>query len=135
SIAYGADGTPAFTLVPETSLKFKGDNVSGKIGLDYKSSADTLLYANYSRGYRGSSFNAQAFFDPSEVSVAKPETVDAFEIGAKTQLLDRRLTLDTSAFYYLYHNQQFVNVDSVTGAATLINIDRSRIYGAEAELR
>jgi iron complex outermembrane receptor protein len=28
-----------------------------------------------------------------------------------------------------------VNVDSVTGAATLINIDRSRIYGAEFELR
>jgi iron complex outermembrane receptor protein len=135
SIAYGADGTPAFTIIPDTRLSFKRDNVSGKVGLDFKPSRDTLLYANYGRGYRGSSFNAQAFFDPSEVSVAKPETIDAFEVGAKTQLLDRRITLDTSAFYYIYHNQQFVNVDSVTGAATLINIDRSRIYGAEAELR
>jgi iron complex outermembrane receptor protein len=80
------------------------------------------------------SFNAQAFFDPSELSVAKPEGVDAFELGAKTQFADRRITLNMAGFYYKYKNQQFINVDPGTAAQTLLNIPSSRIMGGEAEL-
>jgi iron complex outermembrane receptor protein len=39
-----------------------------------------------------------------------------------------------AAFYYDYRNQQFINVDPTTAAQTLLNIPKSRIYGAEAEL-
>ncbi|CDO34198.1 TonB-dependent receptor (fragment) [Novosphingobium sp. KN65.2] len=39
-----------------------------------------------------------------------------------------------AAFYYDYRNQQFINVDPSTAAQTLLNIPKSRIYGAEAEL-
>jgi len=134
SDAFGVDGVLVATLIPSTNRSFKGDNLSGKIGLDFKPSNTVLLYGNYSRGYRARSFNAQAFFDLSEVSVAKPETVDAFEIGAKTQLFDRRVTFNTAAFYYTYKNQQFISVDPATAAQNLINADKSRIYGAEIEL-
>ena len=134
SDAFGVDGQFIATLIPLTNLAFKDDNLSGKIGIDYKPSRDLLLYASYSRGYRGRSFNAQAFFDPSETSVAKPETIDAFEMGAKSQLFDRRVTLNLSGFYYRYQNQQFVNIDPNTTAQTLINVERSRIYGGELEM-
>ncbi|MFZ5707535.1 MAG: TonB-dependent receptor domain-containing protein [Pseudomonadota bacterium] len=92
-----------------------------------------MIYASYSRGYRAPSFNAQAFFDPSEASVAKPETIDAFEGGAKLQLADRRITLNLAGFYYLYKNQQFINVSPQTAAQTLVNVDKSRIFGGEVE--
>jgi iron complex outermembrane receptor protein len=134
SKALGADGLLAVPLLPPSSQKFNADKVTGKIGVDFKINPDFLLYAKYSRGYRGASFNAQAFFAPDEVTVAKPETVDAFEIGAKTQLANRRVTLNTAAFYYEYHNQQFINVDPNTAIQTLVNVDRSRIYGGEIEL-
>lgn len=134
STARGVDDVDLFVTIPPTDSRFTTNNLSGKLGLDYKTPAGTLLYANYSRGYRASSFNAQAFFDPSEVSIAKPESIDAFEVGAKTRFLDRRVTLNTAAFYYIYNNQQFINVDPVTIATTLINVDRSRIFGAELEL-
>ena len=39
-----------------------------------------------------------------------------------------------AAFYYDYRNQQFINVDPDTAAQTLLNIAKSRIYGAEADL-
>jgi iron complex outermembrane receptor protein len=102
--------------------------------VDIMPADDVLLYANYSRGYRAPSFNGQAFFDPSEASVANAETVDAFELGWKTQFAGRSVTFNGAAFYYRYSNQQFINVDPATAAQTLVNIDRSRIFGAEAEL-
>ena len=134
SDAIGADGVLVAHLLPSPDLRVKNNNLSGKIGIDYKIDRDTLLYANYSRGYRARSFNAQAFFDPSEASVAKPETIDAFEGGAKMQFADRRVTLNVAGFYYLYKNQQFISISPLTAAQTLVNLDRSRIYGGEAEL-
>ena len=134
SDALGPNRVLVATLIPPTSLSYKKTNVSGKIGLDYKLADDRLLYANFSRGYRANSFNAQAFFDPSEVSVAKPETVDAFEVGIKSQWADRRVTLNAAAFSYKYTNQQFLNIDPNTAAQTLLNLPESRITGAELEL-
>ncbi|HTH29535.1 MAG TPA: TonB-dependent receptor [Sphingobium sp.] len=134
SDVFGVQGGLTATLIPPLALSYSVDKLSGKVGVDVKPSRDVLLYANYSRGYRAPSFNAQAFFDPSEASVAKAETVDAFELGWKTQLADRRITFNGALFYYNYSNQQFINVNPNTAAQTLVNIDKSRIFGAEAEL-
>jgi|CXWL01.1.fsa_nt_gi iron complex outermembrane receptor protein len=134
SDALGPNGVLVVNLIPNSALHYKKNNLSGKIGVDYKLDGGNLLYANYSRGYRANSFNAQAFFDPSELSVAKPESVDAFELGAKTQFADRRVTLNMAGFYYKYRNQQFININPATAAQTLENIPRSRILGGEAEL-
>lgn len=119
---------------PAQPLSYGISNLSGKIGFDFNLSPDNLIYATYSRGFRAPSFNAQAFFDPSELNVAEAEEVDSFEIGAKNQFADRAVTLNLAAFYYKYRNQQFINVDPTTAAQTLLNIPRSRIWGGEAEL-
>ena len=91
-------------------------------------------FASYSRGYRASGFNAQAYFDVAEANVAKPETIDAFELGAKARLLDRKLELSATAFTYIYRNQQFLSVNPANAAQNLVNLARSRIYGAEVEI-
>ena len=117
-----------------TSRHFSTNNVSGKIGLDFKTQGGTLLYASYSRGYRGGSFNGQAYFSPQELSITKPEKVTAYEVGSKASLLDRRFQISGAAFYYDYSNQQFIDVDPVTGAQPLVNLPKSRIYGGELEM-
>lgn len=134
SVAYGPDGGFVVELIPPTDQSFSTDNLSGKIGINYTTSNGDLIYASYNRGYRGQSFNAQAFFDPSELSIAAPETLDAFEVGAKMRLADRRVTLNTAAFYYGYRNQQFISVDPIKATQLLINLPKSQIYGLEAEL-
>ncbi|WP_176593627.1 TonB-dependent receptor [Sphingobium sp. EM0848] len=134
SQALGVDNNVVATLIPLSDLRFKKDNFSGKIGVDYKLAGGNLIYVSVSRGYRAPSFNAQAFFDPSELSVAKAEQVTSYELGAKTQFWDRRVTLNAAVFYYDYKNQQFINVDPASAAQTLLNIPKSRIYGGEAEL-
>lgn len=138
----GAEDTPIANTIPgdpvdfdaTTSARFSKDNVSGKIGVDFKTAADDLLYASFSRGYRASAFNSQAFFFPEELNVADPETVNAYEVGFKTQFLDRAVTLNGAVFYYDYKNQQALNVDPNTLAQTLFNIPKSRIFGAELEI-
>jgi iron complex outermembrane recepter protein len=139
---YGTDGVLIANLIPgsttdlsaTTGRSFTTNNVSPKVGLDYKTSGGELLYATYSRGYRGGSFNGQAYFLPEELSTTKSETVNAYEVGVKSTLLDRRLELNGAAFHYDYRNQQFIDVDPLTGAQPLVNLPLSRIYGAELEL-
>ncbi|MBS0477530.1 MAG: TonB-dependent receptor [Proteobacteria bacterium] len=121
-------------LIPPSNLSYSTDNLSGKLGIDYQFDRGNMVYASVSRGYRAPSFNAQAFFDPSELTVAKAEKVTSYEVGAKTQFADRRVTLNMAAFWYDYRNQQFINVDPVLATQTLLNIPKSRIYGGEADL-
>jgi iron complex outermembrane receptor protein len=136
------DGTPIANTIPgdpnnfdaTTGTQFANNNVSGKLGIDFKTTADNLLYASISRGFRGSSFNAEAFFSPVELNVARPETVTAYEIGFKSQYLGRSVTLDGAVFYYDYKGQQVLNVDPTTLVQTLINVTKSRIAGGELEL-
>lgn len=138
----GADDVPIANTIPgsltdidaTTGARFNDKEFTGRVGIDFKTAAGHLIYANYSRGYRASAFNAQAFFLPEEVNVARPETVDSFEVGFKSQFFDRKLTFNAAGFYYSYKNQQVLNVDPNTVAQTLINLPKSRIYGAEFEL-
>ena len=130
----GVDGTLFATPIPDVDRRFKTRNLSGKIGLDHKLSDGTLLFGNYGRGYRASGFNAQAYFDVSEANVAAPEKIDAFEAGVKTRAFDRAVTLSATAFYYIYRNQQFLSVNPDNAAQNLVNLDRSRILGAEIEI-
>lgn len=134
SVATALNGDVVDTPIPLTNLSYATSNLSGKAGLDYRLSDDVLAYATFSRGYRSPSFNAQAFFAPAEAGSAGSETINAYEIGLKSEFADRTATLNLAGFYYDYHNQQFISVDPATAAANLINIPKSRIYGAEAEL-
>lgn len=134
SNVYGADQIFVRNVIPSTNQKYTANNVSGKIGLDYKPANGYLIYISYSRGYRAPSFNAQAFFDPREVSIARAETIDSYELGVKSQFFNRRVTLNAAIFQYDYKDQQFLNYDGATGAQTLLNVPKSRIRGGEAEL-
>jgi iron complex outermembrane receptor protein len=65
----------------------------------------------------------------------KPETLTSYEAGVKSSLLDRKLQLNLSAFYYDYKNkqEQDLAVTFVGNISGLTNVPKSRIYGAEAE--
>ncbi len=129
----GVDGVLVATPIPSTDRHFATTNLSGKIALDHALGPQAMAFASYSRGYRASGFNAQAYFDVAEANVARPEMIDAFELGAKARLLGHALELSATGFYYSYRNQQFLSVNPANAAQNLVNLDRSRIYGAEVE--
>jgi len=107
--------------------------VTGRAGVDFTPTKDSLVYLSYSRGYRSAAFNAQFLFAASDFTSVKPETLDSIELGFKTAWLENRLQFDGAVFRYQYRNQQIINTEP-NGAEPLINLGRSRIDGGELEL-
>ena len=115
------------------------DNVSGKIGADWKPREGVLAYVSISQGYRGVAFNGQAFGDQTQVTFADPEKLTSYELGLKTELGNRRGIFNATLFHYDYKNQQFLDAFTLpnglgTGFRT-VNAPKARIDGAELELR
>src|SRR5947207_2049435 len=115
------------------------NNVSGKVGVDWKASDGVLAYASISQGYRGVAFNGQAYNDNSELTFADPEKLTSYEIGLKTELWQRRAVFNAAAFHYDYKNQQFLDEFPLPGGLgtgfRTVNAPKSRVDGAEFEFR
>ena len=115
------------------------NNVSGKIGVDWKPGEDLLAYASLSQGYRGVAFNGQAYNDPTELTFAGPEKLTSYEIGLKTGFWERRGVFNAAVFHYDYKNQQFLDAFTLPGGLgtgfRTVNAPKSRVDGAEFEFR
>ena len=125
---------PGIPLQP--TLEYDDAKPTGRIGARYSVTDDVMLYAQYSRGYRSSAFNGGALARKEDLNVAQPEKLNSYEAGIKSQWLDRRLTVNSSVFYYDFRNQQFLNAVNVGGiqASQLVNAGAARTYGLELEV-
>ncbi len=109
----------------------------GKLGLDYALSDDVLLYASWSRGFKSGGFNGANSNTTLQLQPYTEEELDAFEIGAKSTLLNGSMQLNISAFFYDYTDKQEQNpaITFVGAISGLTNIPESEIYGAELDLQ
>ena len=95
------------TLAPQRySPKFSDWNVSGDITVSYDVAPDIHAYATYARSFKSGGINLSGLpLNSTSTGVdlttqtVKPEKVDHFEIGLKTQFLDRRVTLNVAGFW------------------------------------
>ncbi len=100
--------------------------------LEYDLTPDNMLYGSFARGYKPGGSNAPSggLFD---IPSFAPETNTSFEIGSKNTFLDKHLTVNVSAFYYLYKNMQYIYTDPIPYAGNLTNIPSIHIWGGEVE--
>jgi len=96
--------------------------------LDHKFEPDLMVYASASSGFKSGGFN---LYSPGGAAV-RPETIDAYAIGVKSDLFDRRLQINVEGFDYNYKDQQVEVIEG--GAAFNVNAAASRIYGADLKL-
>ncbi len=115
-------GTP---LVLQTTSDFRGrkrfEEFTPRASLSFKPAPDQLVYASYSKGFKGGGFdprgqstqaadaNGDGVRDAREIFdffLFDPETVDSYEAGYKGSLFDRRLTLALTGFYADYKDVQ-----------------------------
>jgi iron complex outermembrane recepter protein len=127
-------------LVDNSAVPPLGTIVSGTVsdsvwlpmlGLNLKASDDVLLYAKFSEGYQAPGYSAGS--GPGRpANTFGPESLKAYEVGVKSQFLDRRMTLNGAIFYYDYEDLQ---VRSLTGPglAQVTNAGAASVKGAEVE--
>jgi iron complex outermembrane receptor protein len=113
------------------------DNFSWRAGVDYKPNDDVLIYANVSRGYKAGSFPTLASADFRAYFPVVQESVQAYEAGFKATIADRLIQFNGAAFYYDYTDKQIRGkvVDPIFDVLdTLLNVPKSEVMGAEAEV-
>lgn len=113
------------------------EEVTGELTIDYKPTYDTLFYGSVRKGFRGGGFNGGALFSQAEAATVDPETVMAYELGAKTSWMDGKLQFNSSVFYYDYTDMQvfaLVNTGGGLPVQQLSNAGEATVQGVELEL-
>jgi iron complex outermembrane recepter protein len=129
-------------LAPQSyQAKFSDWNMSGDLKLAYEITPDVLGYATYARSFKtgGITLNgvpADANNNPIlSTATVKPEEVNSYELGLKTQFLDRRLTLNLAAFRSDIRDFQATvnNGQVLVVRGYLANAEKVQVQGVETD--
>lgn len=129
-------------LAPQSfAASFSDWNLSYDFTASYQAAKDVLAYATYSRGFKSGGINLNgvplngAGVPQLDVATVKPEKVDHFEAGLKTQFWDRRATLNLTGFWTEIRDYQAIvnNGQNSVLRGYLANAGKVRTRGVEAE--
>jgi len=97
------------------------------LALEYRPAEDILLYASGKRGFKSGGFSG------NDGGSFAPETVTAYELGAKTRLLNGRVILNLTIFDSEYKDLQVASFDPVTNLFKTTNAASAKSNGVELE--
>jgi iron complex outermembrane receptor protein len=138
----GAAQCGVFT--PQTSAPSVSDwNFSYDLNANYKIAPDVLAYASYAKSFKTVGINQNGLpLDATGVPIAsagvvKPESVNHFEVGVKTQFWDRRATFNLTAYRTDIKNYQATVTNGQLGVLRgyLANAGKVRSQGLEADFK
>lgn len=130
-----ADNSGLFTNFA-TKQDRSATDLSPTISLNWKPTDDMLVFARYSKGFKSGGYNADLINSP-EALPFEDESVNSYEIGFKSPLLDRKMNLNVNAFisnHDDYQVQSFTILPSGGTAITISNAAEVESKGFEAEL-
>jgi iron complex outermembrane receptor protein len=114
---------------------FDVDDLSPKVGLNYFWLENTMLYASYSRGFKSGGWNVD-FVSTLEQLGFGDESVDAFEIGLKTEFWEGRGRFNIALYdseYDDFQVQQFVELANGSTVTTITNAGVASSRGIEID--
>jgi len=114
----------AGTAAPKTTA----EEVTWRLALDHQFTDKVLGFASYNRGFKSGVYN---LVNANQAPV-EPELVDAYEVGFKSDLIDDRLRLNGSVFFYDYQDLQQQVI--FAGLTVLSNAAQAEVFGGEIEL-
>ena len=133
------------TAAPTYDSSIRGNDewksTTPRATVDFKLNEDVTLFAIWAKGYKPGGFNGAVAITngrPQDESFKQEESVN-YELGIKSQLMDRRLTLNVSVFKMKIDDIQLTTpiTNATTGAVTSISTNQGdgEIKGLEIESR
>ncbi|MFV8819339.1 TonB-dependent receptor [Haliea sp. E17] len=103
-----------------------------KAAVEYRISDDMMVFASYTEGFKAGGYNGLADNPVALGSPFEPQTVEAYEVGLKSEWWDNRLRINLAGFYNEYASLQ---QQAVTNEGVFIteNYDAEH-QGIEAEI-
>jgi iron complex outermembrane recepter protein len=128
-------GTPPIPLAA-VDATIADRNWSWKVGLNWKPSDTTLVYASVSQGVKSGGFFSGVATNSGQLQPYDPETLVAYEVGVKHRMAGAGLYVSGSAFYYDYSDvQTFIRDTSGSlPIQRLGNVEEATIYGLDLDL-
>jgi len=116
----------------DVTNRLKFDNFSPMANLAFQWTRDIMTYAKFSKGYKA---GGSAEGAPDFTLTFGAEKVTAYEVGIKTQMFDRILTFNATAFYNKFDDIQidFVTDPVNTSVIATFNAGKANIKGVELE--
>ncbi|WP_380785679.1 TonB-dependent receptor [Sphingomonas sp. R86521] len=127
-------------LAPQSyQPKFDSWNLSGDLTVAYEVADDIHAYATYARSYKSGGINLSGLpLDAANTPIlsaatVRPEKVNHYELGLKTQFLDRRVTLNLAGFWTEISEYQATVTNGQLGVLRgyLANAGKVRTRGIE----
>lgn len=101
----------------------------------YDLSEDTNIYIKYSEAYKSGGFNTAEPDESRFVQGFDPEYVNAYELGLKSEWLQRRLRFNGDVFFSRYKDMQLqFKIPGGIADSRVLNAGRSRMSGAEIKM-
>ncbi len=118
---------------PRTPSKFWTPRVT----VSYKVAPDALLYASAAEGKKPGGVSLVGTGVSAATNTYDPEKMWVYEIGAKTEWLDKRLLVNVAGYYQDYSKKQLTGtiispVDNIARAYTA-NASSARVWGLDLE--
>lgn len=92
---------------------------SPTVSLSYEVTDDVLTYARYSRAFKSGGWNTDFVASVNDIAF-DDESVDAFEIGLKSLLFDRRLRLNVAAYLSKHSDFQVFSFSQLSTGGTAL---------------
>ncbi|MEO7786846.1 MAG: TonB-dependent receptor [Sphingomicrobium sp.] len=125
--------TPQTRILPYVEVKRSEGAFTPMANVAWHASDLVMLYGSYAQGFKSGGFVQRVFPPLAATPQFAAEKAAAVELGFKSQLFGKRLTLNGALFYTKYDNLQ---VQVFTGVAPVTkNAAKADIRGAEIEAR
>jgi len=101
----GSPNPPLVGALDGITGSYSGERVDYRANVQYRWTDNVMTYAQFSTGFKGGGINPRPYF-PSQVQPFEMSTVEAWEIGMKSDLFDHVMRLNLAAYSNQYDGIQ-----------------------------
>ncbi|VUD62627.1 Pesticin receptor [Thalassocella blandensis] len=127
------DAGPSFYSDIDVERDLSEEASTGRLGLEWRPNADTLVYTNYATGFKSGGFSGSYNASLLATEAVDAETIDNVEAGIKTSF-NGGYRLNAAVFHYTVEGYQAQVFMTVADGSVITNAGDVTGTGAEIEL-
>ncbi|RZI56921.1 MAG: TonB-dependent receptor [Rubrivivax sp.] len=132
------DRVRTVTVYDADDLRFSKGGLLPRLAIDHQLDPRHMIYVSLAEGAKFGGFNRAAESLSSALVATSPEKVRTYEAGAKSRMLDGRLTTSVAAFHNDYRDYLAVLTNTTINGVlvvdpVMVNAGRARTWGVDLE--